>query len=95
MSGLPASQGIHLAPPSLRKRFEPVGGVSISAVTGQWIAVFHNGITEPIVAFDNAGNALIMHEPWGTLIRANAHNDFLRVGFVDSSAADDVTEEAA
>jgi hypothetical protein len=80
MSDLPASQVI---PPSVRKRFEPVGGVSISAVAGQWVAIFADNV-DPVVAFDSAGNALVMEALWGSLVRANAYPDFHRIELVDS-----------
>ncbi|GGS89809.1 hypothetical protein GCM10010156_55280 [Planobispora rosea] len=84
MSALPARQGIHLVPPTLRKKFEPVGGVSISVPTGEWVAVYEGEITDPVVAFDNAGNALVLRPEWGALVRANAWNGFLRVDRVES-----------
>jgi hypothetical protein len=93
MSALTARQGIHLVPPTLRKKFEPVGGVSISVPIGEWVAVYEGEITDPVVAFDNAGNALVLRSDWGSLVRANEWDGFLRVDHVESpnpSAAEGV-----
>lgn len=85
MSALTARQGIHIVPPTVRKKFEPVGGVSISVSSGEWIAVYKDGVTDPVVAFDHAGNALVIRSDWGALVRANAWEGFLRVDHVESS----------
>lgn len=74
-------------PPTMRKRFEPVGGVSIPVASGEWVAVFQDEIKLPVVAFDNAGNALVINDEWGALVRANVYDDFVRVDLTSTAAA--------
>lgn len=95
MSALTARQSLETVPPTLRKRFEPVGGVSISVPSGEWIAVYEGEITDPVVAFDNAGNALVLRPEWGALVRANAWNGFVRVDHVESPNPSAAEGEAA